>query len=144
MDIKQYQIEAEATKSNKFYCPWEFNFKLNSAEIEFTCQQAIDIHHAITGLSTEGGEMLGVIKAAQFYNRPVDIINLDEEIGDMLWYIALYCNARNTTFEKIAALNNKKLKARFPEKFTEFGANNRDLKNERKILEEGSDETKPG
>jgi len=133
MDIKTYQQEAEATKSNTFIQP-------GASEHSVAAKASIptDILHAIIGISTEGGELLDVVKKAMFYAKPVDYVNLDEEIGDVLWYIAIYCNARGTTIEDICKTNNEKLKARFPDKFTTYHANNRDLEKERKILENGS------
>lgn len=138
MDILTYQIEASATKSDKFYPPSEWKFNVKGIEVTFPNSDSIDVCHSIIGLSTEGSELLDVVKKAMFYGKPVDITNLEEEMGDMLWYIATYCNATGNTFEKIAAQNSEKLKARFPEKFTEFHANNRDLVNERNILESHS------
>ncbi len=66
---------------------------------------------------------------------PIDKANLEEELGDVLWYIALLCRTHNFTFEKIMAKNIAKLSARYPEKFSETDAVNRNLVKERKILE---------
>lgn len=139
MDIKQYQAETENTKSDKFYTPPNFIQLLPENQFPVTGPEGlVDISHAIIGIASEAGELLGVIKAAMFYGRPMDMVNLDEEIGDIMWYIGIYCNARATTIEQICETNNKKLRARFPNKFTEEAANNRDLAKERTILEEGS------
>jgi NTP pyrophosphatase (non-canonical NTP hydrolase) len=123
MDILTYQREAAATKSNVFYPP--------------NNQAAIDALHAAMGACTEAGELLDQFKKVLFYGKQIDLVNLDEEIGDILWYIAIYANARGTTIEALAELNNKKLTTRFPDKFTEFHANNRDLDAERQVLEGG-------
>ncbi len=122
MNIIDYQREAQATKSLEFFGPWDRAGK--------------DILHAIMGIATEAGELLDPLKKTIFYGKPNDFVNLDEEIGDILWYIAIYAEARGTTIEALATANNAKLKARFPANFTMDAANNRDLDVERKVLEE--------
>lgn len=118
MQADQYQAEANATNSNKFHIDIDQ-----------------DIIHAAIGIATEAGEFLDPIKKSMFYGKPVDLVNMDEEVGDILWYIAIYLNARGLTFERIFAQNNAKLKKRYPDKFNEHQALNRDLLGERKVLE---------
>jgi hypothetical protein len=52
-----------------------------------------------------------------------------------MWYIAILLRELDLDFESLLQLNIDKLKARFPEKFTESHALNRDLDKERDILE---------
>lgn len=134
MTIVRYQAEAENTKSSKLFSIWP---SVSVDAVGSSPNMPADIAHAIIGISTEGGELLDVLKKAMFYGKPIDYVNLDEEIGDVMWYIAIYCNARGTTIEKLCEINNAKLKARFPEKFTQHHAINRDLDAERQILESG-------
>lgn len=54
-------------------------------------------------------------------------------VSDILWY----CKYYNIDVEKIFDTNIAKLKTRYPNKFTQEDALNRDLKSERKILENG-------
>ena len=65
-----------------------------------------------------------------------DEVNLKEEAGDLLWYLAMLFRELDTDFTEVATTNINKLKARFPEKFTEEKAYVRDLITERKILED--------
>lgn len=44
--------------------------------------------HMNLGITTEVGEFLDVIKKNLAYNKPLDIVNLGEELADMAWYIA--------------------------------------------------------
>lgn len=92
--------------------------------------------HAAMGLSTEANEFLDPIKKHLFYGKPLDLVNLKEELGDMLWYMAIAMNALDTTFEAEMTRVINKLKVRYPDKFTEHDAINRDLTAERKKLEE--------
>lgn len=94
-----------------------------------------DIKHGIYGLITELGEFTDVIKKRDFYKKEVDRTNLIEELGDSLWYIAILCRGLGITLEEVANININKLKARFPNKFSEDAAKNRDLQKERDILE---------
>ena len=47
------------------------------------------IQHAGFGLMTEMGEILDTYKRHRYYKVPLDKKNLIEEVGDVLWYIAL-------------------------------------------------------
>ena len=102
----------------------------------------IRLLHGAMGLCTEAGELQDQLKRHLFYGKPLDGVNVAEEIGDALWYLALIANALNIDLEEIAERNIAKLKARYPAKFTEHDALNRDLDNERKILEELPSEKK--
>ncbi len=94
-----------------------------------------NIVHAIYGLCTEAGEISeALLKAAE--TGSFDETNLKEEAGDILWYLAMLFRELDTDFETVATTNINKLKARFPEKFTQEKAYNRDLESEREILEE--------
>lgn len=100
-------------------------------------QQVLDLIHASMGLVTEAGEFQDMLKKHLYYGRELDTVNLREEIGDLLWYCAIALQALDTDFQSVMQTNIDKLKARYPEKFTEDSANNRDLKVERQILENG-------
>lgn len=94
--------------------------------------------HAAIGLSTEAGELLDAFKKALFYGQELDRTNVLEEVGDLLWYSALLLDSMGGDFESASATVIAKLRKRFPEKFTQEKTINRDLKTERKALEEGS------
>lgn len=168
MTFKEYQLEAKRT------CP-----SLGDDELDYT--------HMRLGIITEIAEIADIFKKHIAYKKPIDFINLKEEIGDTCWYIAnmatfeeedlklwdgdyykpnndekweyiindilvgLYYNQDSNSerldginalckyweinLEECLELNITKLKTRFPEKFTEEAALNRDLVKERSILE---------
>lgn len=93
--------------------------------------------HAAMGLCTESGEFMDMMKKHILYGKPIDNVNLKEELGDLEWYVALAIDELNTTFGIIFETNITKLRARYPNKFTEEAALHRDLEKERKILEDG-------
>lgn len=162
--------------------------------------------HMNLGVITEIGEVLDIFKKNLAYGKPIDVVNLGEELADMSWYIVnkcrfnnlplddnfdevkaevkemldtqmfseqglskelraealmhpilqAYCGPTNSIFNapiiQLAMLANiaewfeldffqlltnniNKLKVRYPEKFTEEAALNRDLEAERVELE---------
>ena len=93
-----------------------------------------DMFHAIIGILTEAGELAEALLNAYTGVKPIDAVNVVEEFGDLFWYAAIGCNEAGKTFEQIQDTNIAKLKVRFPDKFTEENAINRDLEKERKIL----------
>lgn len=91
--------------------------------------------HACMGMQTETAEFTDALKKAIFYGKTLDVVNLKEEIGDLLWYVSIAMDELGTNYEHEMERVIEKLKARYPEKFTEEKAENRDLKTEREILE---------
>lgn len=93
------------------------------------------LEHAIDGCVTEAGEMQDAMKKAKYYGKTLDLVNLKEEAGDLLWYLAILFDELGTTFEIEQARVIAKLQARFPDKFTQECAETRDLVKERAVLE---------
>lgn len=94
------------------------------------------IEHAVMGLVTEAAECMDAIKKSKIYGKPLDKINLIEEAGDIMWYLAILAHDLDVSFETIWEKNIAKLQARYPEKFTETDALIRDIEAERAILEQ--------
>lgn len=91
--------------------------------------------HAAIGLSTESGELLDALKKRIFYGKDLDLVNIKEELGDLLWYLLIALDAIDCSMVDCMKTNIAKLKERYPNKFTQSDALNRDLAAERKILE---------
>ena len=88
--------------------------------------------HMVLGMVTEASEIANVFKAKLAYNREIDWVNIEEEVGDELFFISAFCRMNGIDLEKVMEQNIAKLKARYPDD----KANNRDLDKEREILEE--------
>ena len=89
-----------------------------------------DIIHAIVGLATELAELVECL------NRPdFDSINFGEELGDSLWYLARGASADDRWLTAIGHANIAKLRARYPDKYSDVNAVERNLDAERKTLE---------
>jgi NTP pyrophosphatase (non-canonical NTP hydrolase) len=91
--------------------------------------------HAALGTCTEVGELQDMIKKHLIYNKPFDKVNVLEECGDVLWYLALALDASGYTLEECMERNIAKLRKRFPERFTTEHALARNLTAERQALE---------
>lgn len=106
-----------------------------SGDIQARMQARLRELHATMGMQTEVGEIVDQLKKHIFYGKELDIINIKEEIGDLLWYVSLLLDCVDGTYEECMTKVVAKLKARYPEKFTEDKAINRDLDKEREVLE---------
>lgn len=113
------------------------------------------IEHAILGIADEAGELVSALKAMIYYDKPIDIVNLKEELGDLWWYFRLFLselaviateerfkNFREEgtispadIFKEISAMNAAKLSVRYKDGFSEEAARNRDLDGERDAME---------
>lgn len=70
-------------------------------------------------LNSESGELSDSIVKHLCYGQKLDIENIEEECGDLLWYIALILEKVNSNMELCMEKNITKLQLRYPEKFTE-------------------------
>ncbi len=75
------------------------------------------ILHGALGISGEGGEIWTNIQRWGWYGKPLDIGNIKEELGDLVWYVAEMCDALGLRLSDVMEANIRKLQARFPEKF---------------------------
>lgn len=91
--------------------------------------------HMILGMTTEIGELADVFKKKLAYGKEIDQINVQEEIGDIMWYLVNLCNINGWSLEDIMENNIDKLRVRFPNKFNQKDALVRNLEEERKTLE---------
>ena len=94
----------------------------------------LNVVHMLLGMSTELGELQDQYKKYIAYGKQLDLINVQEEVGDLMWYIINLCTMLDFDLEKILDQNIAKLKTRYPEKFTEHQALNRNLDDEHKVL----------
>lgn len=78
--------------------------------------------HAGIGMSGEAGEVLDTLKKSMMYGQPIDAVNLKEECGDILWYMAIMLDQIDSSFEEVMEQNVIKLRKRYPAGFTEKDA----------------------
>lgn len=101
---------------------------------ELTMREATDFIHGAIGYATEAGEMLEALRSA-IDGEPVDGVNVMEEAGDGKWYLAILARVFGYAWGAEERRVIAKLRKRFPDNFTEFDANNRNLAAERVVLE---------
>ena len=92
--------------------------------------------HSVIGMMGELGELAGALEKWIWYGQPFDDVNFKEELGDTNWYQAEAMNALEAKFEEILQKNIDKLRTRYPDKYTDEAALNRNLEAERTVLEE--------
>lgn len=84
------------------------------------------INHALIGLAGEVGELCGLWQKIVYYGKPVDHgefrRKVADEAGDVLWYVAELLAAAGLTLEGVLAGNVAKLRARYPERYTDAAA----------------------
>src|SRR5688572_3169372 len=73
----------------------------------------IRLLHGAIGLATEAGEIQDALKKHVFYGKPLDLVNIAEEMGDLFWYLAILSDTIGEPFQKIMETNIAKLKARY-------------------------------
>jgi NTP pyrophosphatase (non-canonical NTP hydrolase) len=70
------------------------------------------------GVGGEAGEVMEIIKKGNRPGKTVDFIHLHEEIGDVMWYLAVLAHYYGLDFEEIAEANINKLEKRYGKKAT--------------------------
>jgi NTP pyrophosphatase (non-canonical NTP hydrolase) len=101
MNSSEYLLMSARTESPKMYD----NVNINTL-------------HGVIGLTGEAGELIDCIKKAMFYGHELDKVNIKEELGDCLWYIAQILRSEGWSFDEVMKENIDKLIIRYPEQFT--------------------------
>jgi NTP pyrophosphatase (non-canonical NTP hydrolase) len=73
---------------------------------------------AASGLSEEAGEVLGLVRKRAFQQRSVDEAQLTEELGDVLWCLAVTAHELGISLSCVAVANQAKLARRHPDGFS--------------------------
>lgn len=83
------------------------NPELDLAEMEW---------HALHGMVGEIGEIHSIYQKL-YQGHEFDEEHLKKELGDLMWFIAEYCTAREWDLDDICQINIDKLIARYPDGF---------------------------
>lgn len=73
-------------------------------------------------LTSETGELNDTLVKHLAYGKELDFDNLEEELGDIMWYVSDLITACDFDIRNVLNRNIQKLKIRYPEKFTEKDA----------------------
>jgi NTP pyrophosphatase (non-canonical NTP hydrolase) len=69
--------------------------------------------HMAVGISGEAGELLDAIKKAVIYRKPLDVQNVKEECGDLLFYITGMLDSIGSNLDQVISENMEKLSKRY-------------------------------
>ena len=72
---------------------------------------------AAAGLAEESAELLGLVRKRVFQQREVSESRLTEELGDVLWCLAVTADTLGLSLSTVAAANQAKLARRHPTGF---------------------------
>lgn len=90
------------------------NLKKDPLDIvmEMTADKA-DLLHMVIGVAGEAGELLDAIKKHTMYDKPLDIVNVVEELGDIEFYLEGIRQALKLSRDYILITNTQKLQKRY-------------------------------
>lgn len=75
------------------------------------------LSNGVMGLCGESGEVIDIVKKAQFQGHELDVDHIAEELGDLAWYLAITASAIGKNLDEIFSANVDKLRRRYPEGF---------------------------
>lgn len=81
--------------------------------IQTLTPQKADLLHMTIGVSGESGELLDAVKKHIIYNKPLDLENVIEELGDLEFYLEGIRQNLNITREETITKNIEKLSVRY-------------------------------
>ena len=79
--------------------------------------QEEDLINGCLGLSGETGEVCDIVKKCMFQGHELEKERIADELGDVLWYIALTAKGIGYSLNHIMEYNINKLKKRYPDGF---------------------------
>lgn len=74
------------------------------------------LHHALHGMSSEVGEIHGIYQK-HYQGHEIDPVEVQKELGDLMWFVAELCTAMGWQLADIANQNIAKLVLRYPQGF---------------------------
>jgi NTP pyrophosphatase (non-canonical NTP hydrolase) len=77
------------------------------------------------GLVGEAGEVANLVKKTEFHGHPLGRPALVDELGDVLWYLAMLADEHGISFDELASHNISKLRTRYPSGFSEEASRQR-------------------
>lgn len=90
----------------------------------------VDLWHSATGVVTEAGELMDAVKKLVIYDKPLDLENVIEELGDLEFYLEGVRENLLITREMVLRANMEKLAKRYAKGYSDKSAQERaDKKN---------------
>lgn len=76
------------------------------------------IANAVMGLTGEAGEIADLFKKKLYHGHDVSAMQIIDELGDLMWYLAAIASLEGLSLSDIAQANIDKLQRRYPNGFT--------------------------
>jgi NTP pyrophosphatase (non-canonical NTP hydrolase) len=83
--------------------------------------------NAVMGLAGESGELLELVKKWRFQEHELKVDRIEEELGDVMWYVAYLIRTLRLDFGEILDKNVAKLSSRYPGGFDPGLSRDREL-----------------
>jgi NTP pyrophosphatase (non-canonical NTP hydrolase) len=93
------------------------NFAEYQEEALRTAAGNLDLWYALSKLTVESGEALQLLCKDTYHYKTYTREMMADELGDVLWYLALAAQEIGVTLDEIAAANIAKLRARHGETY---------------------------
>lgn len=97
-------------------CLWTRKGKMDERETHMSWSLAI---------AGEAGELANLTKKVFVHGHPYDQDKVIDELGDILWYIAVYADGIGVSLSEIAERNLAKIARRYPDGFSTDASLNR-------------------
>jgi NTP pyrophosphatase (non-canonical NTP hydrolase) len=97
-------------------------------EVQRTCatsNREDTVKLALIGLQDELGEIAGPLKKHLWHGHDLDLAHVQDEIGDLVWYLATLCNTLEISLAEVLLKNMEKLYRRYPHGFSSERSINR-------------------
>lgn len=91
--------------------------RLASRTIDWKMDNESMTYHALHGMVGEIGEVHSIFQKV-YQGHDMDDEHLKKECGDLLWFVAEFCTARDWSLESVMMGNIEKLKNRYPDGFS--------------------------
>ena len=85
------------------------------------------LFNGVLGLVGEAGECADLVKKHYFQDHRPMVHLLEDDLGDVLWYVAETAAALGVTLEEVAKNNVEKLRKRYPDGFDAERSLNREV-----------------
>jgi NTP pyrophosphatase (non-canonical NTP hydrolase) len=140
-ELKKFAFYGKAPKSFTNLHTWAHEFGVGMWVDPEVAARIYDLKiqrliHVGSGLQTEASEFNEALLKYILEGKPIDDVNLMEELGDSLWYVGIGCRVLGVTLLAVLRKNISKLYIRYRSKFTAVEANTRNLASERATLEQ--------
>lgn len=108
-DMQEIYDGGEHMTGNEYQC-----LALRTVSSSQPCDHILN---GVMGLNGEAGECIDIVKKHLFQGHPLDTDKLVDELGDVLWYVAITADGIGVQLENIMQHNIDKLRRRYPEGF---------------------------